>query len=241
MNPGKFVVGTAAILAFCITSAMQAQIAGFGGTGTNWTLNAATNSTDAPSITNNFLFMGPNSGDSVSAYYDTVQYMGNFTASFVFHNAATTDDAGFAFVLQNDAVTAVGTVVNNNLGYVGVTSATGIAFDIDPQGNGPGLGYAPIAIPAGGPNGYIQTGGVNFRGVNPVGVSILYTNDVMFVTVTDLVTSSNFTTNFNANLTTAVGANIRLSWAFSAGGIGGLNVTISNFVFNSVRAERQPY
>jgi uncharacterized repeat protein (TIGR01451 family) len=239
MNPRKFFLGVLFIFAFFLASPVRAQIAGFGNSGLNWTLNEATNSTDAPDITNSVLYMGTNSDDSMSAYYDTVQYIGNFTASFVFRNILPTDDAGFAFVLQNDAVTAVGTVVNNNLGYVGVTEATGIAFDIDPQGNGPGIGYAPIAIPAGGPNGYIQTGAVNFRGVNPIAVNILYTNDVLNVTVTDTVTRATFTTNFVANLATAVGANTAYV-GFSAGGTGSLNITISNFVFNSVQPSGSP-
>ncbi|MGA3179041.1 MAG: hypothetical protein ABSF38_01715 [Verrucomicrobiota bacterium] len=233
MNPGKFVAGAAALLAFCLTSPVEGQIAGFGVNGTNWTLNMATNSQSAPVITNNVLIVGTNADDANTAFYDTPQYIGGFTASFVFKNAAETDDAGIAFVLQNEGVNAVGQVVYNDLGYVGLTSATGIAFDINPAGGGPGLGYAPVTVPGGGPNGYISTGAVNFRGTNAIAVNIVYAGYVTTVTVTDTVTKATFTTNFNADLSAAVGANTAYV-GITGGGTGVLNVSVSNFVFNSV-------
>jgi uncharacterized repeat protein (TIGR01451 family) len=233
MNPGKIVVGIAAILALCLASPARAQITGFGGTGTNWTTNMAANSASALSVTNDILILGTNSGDANSAFYNFPQYIGQFAASFVFQNNAASDQAGFVFVLQNQGPTAVGAVGGNDLGYVGITNATGVAFNINNNGDTPGLGYAPLQVPSGGQGGFIPTGAVDFHSTNAITVNITYTNQLLTVTVRDIVTTNTntFTTNFLQNLETAVGGTTAYV-GFTGGGSGALNVTISNFVFN---------
>src|ERR1039458_852409 len=232
MNPGKLVVGTAAILALCATLPAQAQIAGFGGT--NWTLNSDPMSVDVPVFTNNVLLLGTNAGDATSAFYGVPQYIGSFTASFVFYNAFPNDEAGFVFVLQNEGPNAVGNVGGNFLGFKGMTSATGIAFNVDSTGKTqPGLGYAPTQVPGGGPGGYISTAPVDFHQTNPIAVSLSYASDNLAVTVTDTVTLATFTTNFLENLTAATGGGTTGYVGFTGGGTGILDVSISNFVFNS--------
>ena len=52
-----------------------------------------------------------------SAFYDIPQYIGSFTASFVFQNSTTNDREGFVFAMQNEGTNAVGTVGDNYLGY----------------------------------------------------------------------------------------------------------------------------
>jgi uncharacterized repeat protein (TIGR01451 family) len=231
MNPRKLAVGIAALLAFCLALPARAQIAGFGGTGTNWSLNNDPNSQSVPFITNDVLVLGTNKDAATSAFYVTPQYIGSFTASFTWQNASNTDQAGFVFAMQNDGTNAVGEVGGNYLGFVGMTLATGIAFNID-NGNGtvPGLGYAPTQVPGGGPGGYIATGTVNFHATNPIAVNITYASGVIGVMVTDTVTSATFSTNFIENLPATVAGSTAYV-GFTGGGTEVLNVSISNFVF----------
>lgn len=229
MNPGKFVVGTAALLTLGLAFPARAQINGFGGT--NWTLNTNVNSQSSPTITsNNVLVLGSSANDANSAFYDIPQYIGSFTASFVWVNASSSDQAGFAFVLQNQGTNAVGQVGNNYLGYVGITSATGVAFDVSTNGFTPGLGYAPTQVPSGGTGGFIPTGAVNFHGTDAIAVAISYANSLLGVTVTDTVTGATFTTNLIEGLAGAVGGSTAYV-GFTGGGTASLNISISNFVF----------
>jgi uncharacterized repeat protein (TIGR01451 family) len=231
MNPGKLVVGTAAILAFCLAIPARAQIAGFGATGTNWTLNTNQASQSAPTIANNVLQLVSSASAANSAFYDTPQYIGSFTASFVFQNNAANDGEGFVFAMQNEGTNAVGAVGDNYLGFYGITPAAGIAFDISSQGvAGPGLGYAPTQVPGGGTGGYIPTGTVNFRGTNAIAVSLSYANLQTTVTVRDTVTGATFSTNIFGNLTADAGGSTAYV-GFTGGGTALLGLTISNFVF----------
>jgi uncharacterized repeat protein (TIGR01451 family) len=231
MNPGRFVVGTAALLTLGLAIPARAQIVGFGGTGTNWTLNNDPASQSVPSITNNILLLADSVMTANSAFYDTPQYIGSFTASFVFKNLQANDGEGFVFALQNQGTNAVSAVGGNYLGFYGLSSATGIAFDVSPQGGaGPGLGYAPTQVPGGGPGGYIKTGAVNFRGTNAIAAAISYANGVVTVTVTDTVTQATFSTNFVENLTAAAGGTTAYV-GFTGGGTAVLELEISNFVF----------
>ena len=231
MNPGKLVVGTAAILALGLAIPARAQIAGFGGTGTNWTLNNDPASQSVPTITSNVLQLVNSANAANSAFYDTPQYIGSFTASFVFQNNATNDGEGFVFAMQTEGTNAVGPVGDNYLGFHGIAPATGIAFDISLAGGaGPGLGYAPTQVPGGGPGGYIPTGAVNFRGTNPIAVSLSYASLQTTVTVTDTVTGATFSTNIFGNLTADAGG-VKAYVGFTGGGTALLGLTISNFVF----------
>ena len=229
MNPGKFVVGIAAALAVGLAIPARAQIIGFGGT--NWTLNTNSASSSVPWITNGVLTLGTNAYDANSAFYDIPQYIGSFTASFVWQNNSNIDQAGFCFVLQNEGPNAVGNVGGNYLGYVGMSSATGVAFDINNNGDTPGLGYAPTQVPSGGPGGYIPTGGVNFHATNAILTTISYANEILQVTVTDMITGATFTTNFLENLTAAAGGTTAYV-GFTGGGTGILNISINNFMFS---------
>jgi len=229
MNPGKFVVGLAALLVLGPAIPARAQIAGFGTNGTNWSLNNDPASQSVPFITNNVLLLATNINTANSAFYDTPQNIGSFTASFVFQNLQANDGEGFVFALQNQGTNAVSTVGGNYLGYYGLSEATGIAFDISPRA-GEGLGYAPTQVPSGGPGGYIPTGGVNFRGTNAIAANISYSYGVVTVTVTDMITGSNFTTNFVENLVEDVGGSTAYV-GFTGGGTAILNLEITNFVF----------
>ena len=178
MSPGKIVVGTAALLALSLATPAGAQINGFGGT--NWTLNSDPASQSVPTITSNVLQLATNVNTANSAFYDIPQDIGSFTASFVFQNLQANDAEGLVFALQNQGTNAVSAVGGNYLGFYGLSLATGIAFDISPQGGaGPGLGYAPTQVPGGGPGGYIKTGAVNFRGTDAIAVNISYANGVV--------------------------------------------------------------
>jgi len=225
------VVGTAAILALCLAIPARAQIAGFGGTGVNWTLNNDPASQSIPTVANNVLRLASSVNTDNSAFYDTPQYIGSFTASFVFQNLQGGDGEGFVFAMQNQGTNAVSVVGGNYLGYHGLSLATGLAFDISPQsGAGPGLGYAPTQVPGGGPGGYIHTGAVNFRGTDPIAANVSYANQILSVTVTDLLTQATFTTNFVENLEAAVGGSTAFV-GFTGGGTAVLNLSISSFVF----------
>ena len=65
MNPGKLVVGTAALLTLGLAFPARAQINGFGGT--NWILNNDPASQSVPTIANNILQLANNTNTATSA------------------------------------------------------------------------------------------------------------------------------------------------------------------------------
>jgi uncharacterized repeat protein (TIGR01451 family) len=234
MSPRKPFLQSIAVWIICLGASVQAQIAGFGVTGANWTLNVAQGSGSTPTIQSNVLQLVNSTQSGTSAFFDTPQYIGSFTASFVWQNVQASAGAGFTFCLQNQGVNAVGQVGGNYLGFYQLSQATGVAFNVLSSGSvNPGVGYAPLTVPDGGSIGYTPTGSVNFDASNPILVQLAYTNNVLDITVTDTVTTNTFTTNFAANLSTAVGGTTAFV-GFTGGGVENLQVVISNFVFTPI-------
>ena len=71
---------------------------------------------------------------------------------------------------------------------------------------------------------------MNFRGTNPIAVSLSYANLQTTVTVKDTVTGATFSTNIFGNLTADAGGSTAYV-GFTGGGTALLGLTISNFVF----------
>jgi opacity protein-like surface antigen len=209
----------------------KADIIGLGDNGTGWTLNYGYNSnqpSSQPSINDNVLTIVDGRNSQNSAFYNTKQNISDFTASFVWQNTDSRRPAdGFTFTIQNQGATAVGT--NNRgsgLGYDGISSASGVAFNIY-TGHTVGLNYAPGNV---GTN-YFSTSPVNFASTNPINVLINYADDVLDVSVTDIETEASYSKTFNVNLPNDVGDSMAYvgftggSWSFSS------RQLISNFQF----------
>lgn len=108
---------------------VRAQIVGFGN-GSNFTLNgydqptgqAITNANDPPTISSGILTITTSAaGEGRSAFYNTPQSVAGFTASFIYQDNLTGESPlgvadGFAFVVQNEGLTAVGGS-GSGLGY----------------------------------------------------------------------------------------------------------------------------
>src|SRR5882672_11269824 len=100
------------LVALAATKA-HADIAGFGGNGSGWSLNGHTFFNDpAPATVNNNVLDITDSNrfyEVRSAFYNTTQFIGGFTASFTYQDLTLTNPGdGIVFTLQNQGPTSVG-------------------------------------------------------------------------------------------------------------------------------------
>jgi hypothetical protein len=214
----------------------HAQISGFGGDGTGWTLNYNNNygTFTAPSVTADALNIINGFGTGSSAFYNTPQNISAFTASFVWQNTVASDGLspadGFVFTLQNAGVNALGGA-GSGLGYEGITPASGVAFNLF-QGREVGLGYAPTTI-GDDSYSYQSTGLVNLDSTDPMSVVIHYAGGVLGVSVTDLDTAAVYDTSFNVDLTLDAGGSTAYVGFTGGSGLGQSDQTISDFRYSS--------
>jgi hypothetical protein len=195
--------------------------------GAGWTLQGTT----LPTMNSNSVTL--TSGllnTSRSVFYNAPLYTPAFAASFIYRDVGGGGADGATFCLQNasnGAATLGGG--GGGLGYFGITPSVALAMNI----------YSPntvgIALRTNGtlpsPGGYSPTTPVNIASGNPIHVSLLYTGSVLRVTLTDLNTSSTFTTNYPVNFSAVLGA--ETAYVGFTGGDGGLASTqvVSNYTY----------
>jgi len=200
----------------------------FNTNGIGWQTNGS-----VPNITNNALTLTDGNGsESSSAFYKVAQYVGGtWTASFTYNSHGGGAD-GAAFVLQTTNATALGGG-GGTLGYGGI-AGNSLAFEINLYG---GNNETPgIALATNGNTGiYTAAGAVSTTGTNDIYVTLNWANGVLAVSLTDALTKTNYSTNYNVgSLTSLLGGNVAyVGFSGADGGVSSFQ-TVSNFQFHSV-------
>lgn len=232
----------ACIAGLTIVPGADADILGFtqAGAGPNdYTLNASLPAQGAgvPNITGGILNLTSAANDqATSAWFNTPQSVTNFTATFTydFLGGTTNPADGFAFVLQNSGLTALGGG-GGALGYVGINNSVALGFDVwnnNTAGAVTNSTFSASGYP--GFNNYQPTGTVSLRdAVNTVNFTIAYRDGVFTET---LVQGANtYTRTAFYNVQSRLGSTGFIGFT---GGTGGANVgqAISNFTFTTGNA-----
>jgi hypothetical protein len=230
-------------IAFCVivSQSARADITGFGN-GSGFTLNHNANIT--PSINSGTLELTNISGPSFqasSAFYDTRQSTGSFTAAFTYQ--AIGDADGMTFVIQNDpkGLAALGGY-GSGLGYapepsdqVKIVNSVGLEVNIYNFTGGPGTYLATQGTS--GLGNYLSTNPVNFNTGDPIRFTITY-NAIAHTLKETLVDTDSPTTTYKHTFTGIdIASQVGGSSAYVGftGGVGGITSTqtISNFQFQS--------
>jgi hypothetical protein len=216
----------------------RGDIVGFGD-GSGYTLNSLI--TPAPSINGGTLTLTniDVSNQAASAFYNTRQSTGSFTASFTYQASGVAD--GIAFVIQNDpnGLNALGSL-GSGLGYAAtggnpqsIVNSVGLQVDYYGFTGGPGT-YLGTQGSSGIFN-YLPTNPVNFN--DPVQFTITYDANAQTLSETLVDTLSPTTTYSHTfgglDLAAEVGGGS--AYVGFTGGTGGLasTQTISNFEFQT--------
>lgn len=198
---------TRTLLAIATISAgftANADISGFGGDGTGWTLNYA-KFDGRPAIADNRLRLNDASRYLAnSAFHSTLQDVRAFQTSFWWTCTTTSDGYnpgdGFAFVVQRAGTGALGSD-GNGFGYRGIGNSVALAFNI--MGGDLGQG---IAL---GTNGviseYASTAPVSLRATHQLEVEVRYDGATLAVDVLDLATQQTFTSSYPIDLPAVIG------------------------------------
>ncbi|HLZ07472.1 MAG TPA: chitobiase/beta-hexosaminidase C-terminal domain-containing protein, partial [Chloroflexota bacterium] len=161
-------------------------------------------------------------GEGRAAWVTSKVNVQNFATDFNFQQTAATAD-GFTFAIQN-APAGVWAIGGNGatLGYGGIASSVGVKFDLySNAGEGSdstGI-YTAGAMPT-LPSVDMTGSGVNLHSGDVMHAHLSYDGATLTVTITDTVTSANFTTSAAVNIPTIVGANT--AYVGFTGGTGGL-------------------
>jgi hypothetical protein len=200
--------------------------------GTGWQLNTPG---AVPTIASNVLELTSGTdGQDATAFYSVGQYVGNFTASFIYVGDGGAD--GAAFVLQN---TATGPSIlgggGGGLGYFGITNSIALEINlyifpgIAPGTNGNTYGDGGGLI-------YATTGSVAVNSADPILFNLSYINGNMAVKMTDTTTSATYTTNYQFSPLVPLLGGSDLAFIGFTGADGGTSSvqTISDFEFNAI-------
>jgi hypothetical protein len=217
----------------------RGDIAGFGN-GSGFTLNQ--NSSSPPSINSGTLTL-TNLGvqfQSASAFYDTPQSTGSFTAVFTYQAVGPAD--GMTFVIQNDPAgpAALGGA-GSGLGYAPapgypskIVNSVGLEVNVYNFTGGPGTLLATQGTS--GIFNYLSTLPVNFNSGDPIQFTITYNAAAQTLSETLVDNTASPTTTYNHTFTGIdIASQVQGSSAYVGftGGDGGLTSTqtISNFQF----------
>lgn len=233
-------------IACCVVALQPARgdITGFGD-GSGYTLNHI--SSAPPSISSGTLTL-TNLGvpfQSTSAFYDTPQSTGSFTAVFTYRAVGPAD--GFTFVIQNDPAgpAALGGA-GSGLGYAAapgypskIINSVGLEVNIYDFTGGPGTNLATQG--ASDIFNYLSTKPVNFYTSDPIQFTITYnaTAQTLSETLVDtLLPAINYSHTFT-NIDIASQVHGSTAYVGFTGGDGGLTSTqtISDFRFQSAVPE----
>jgi hypothetical protein len=172
-----------------------------------------------------------NNNEATSAWFNTPQGVTNFTANFTYNFLGGTVNPadGFAFVLQNSGLNALGGG-GGALGYLGIGNSVALAGDVwnaNTAGTVTNTAYSASGYP--GFNNYAPTTPVSLRDtVNPVNFTIAYSNGVFRETLTQ--GTNVFTRNSFYDVGSRVGST---GFVGFTGGTGGANAAqrITNFSY----------
>jgi len=204
----------------------RADITGFGGSGTGWTINgSATVSADVATVTTDSIL------EAGSVFFNAPQNINAFSLTFTYTTSnlggGQTAD-GMTFTLQNQGPTALGGN-GGYLGYSGISPAAGVAFNLLSNGSiTPGTGYAPTSVPY----NYQSVSPVNMY--DPLNVTLTYDGTTLREFLTDTLTSATFSTSYVVNLASAVGGNTAYVGFTGGTGLGAANQAISGFSYTAV-------
>jgi cell wall-associated NlpC family hydrolase len=234
MNPPLVRAVLLATILCCLQS--SADIAGFGGNGSGWTLNSS------PPVAGNIVQITDINSywTARSLFFNEPQFIRKFVATFTWQNSTADSSGGgpygglynpadgFVFTLQNQSLGAIGGL-GSSLGYEGIALATGIAFNIY-DGHRVGIGYAPTSV-GNGSYSYSAVTPVNLLSLNPIDVTLTYDGAILTVRLEDTVTHAIFSTTYTLNLTQGVGGSKAYVGFTGATGAGAADQRISNFKF----------
>jgi len=215
-----------------------------------WTLNGTTGTYYDGEFANGLLVLTDGNNTEISsAFFGIPQYVGSFTASFVYQ--ATGGDFGYlgtgiAFIIQNAAAetSALGesTPFGDALGYYPMTNSAAFEISLNYLTLVPGVVFATNGeTPSyGGGPPFELTGNVGLTNGDPILVQLTWANSNLAVTLTDqTMPSLTFSTNFDLGgpLTSALSgtdlAYIGFSGAEGSSPLLQSIQTVSNFTFTS--------
>jgi hypothetical protein len=213
----------------------------FNTNGAGWGLNQPTNTATVPVfVSNNVVELTDNGGGEASSlFYSAAQYVGSFTASFVYKAGGNLGADGTAFILQNSfaGTNALG-AAGGGLGYNGIGNSIALEFNLY-TGNSENIGITILTNGLTGANGgngnYHATGNVNIGSSDQIAVVVNYANGVFALKLTDLQTLSTFSTNITTGPITPILGSDLAYIGFSGGDGGATSIqTIGNLQFTSV-------
>jgi hypothetical protein len=207
----------------------RAQISGFN-SGTGYTANNAATFTapDTLQLTDNF-------GQANTAYFDTKQSIGAFTASFTYQlvtfpandpNHLSPAD-GVTFTIQNQGLNAVGDG-GGDFGFAGISPGAAVFLNVYNGHTAPSTNLLTSNVNGGHPTSYISTLPVNLLDELPVDVSLAYDGTTLTETLSQ--GSDSFTQDYTTNLVGLIGPKAFIGFTGGSGG-GASTQTVSNFVF----------
>ena len=233
-------------IAFCVIPWQPARgaIIGFG-SGSGYTLNSYGNAT--PSINAGTLTLTSfgNSFQAASAFYNTPQNTGSFTAQFTYRASGSAD--GGAFVIQRDptGVAALGGC-GSGLGYAPDPSdsakiSNSVALEMNFYVGTGGSGTYLSTQGASGQGNYLSTGPVGLGSSDPINVSLTYdaTAHTLSETLTDALSPTTTYSHTFSGINIASQVNNSTAFVGFTAGNGGLSSTqtVSNFQFQSTAPE----
>jgi hypothetical protein len=219
------------------------QPLGFNDNGLNWMVSGSGYSVySSTAITGNVLTLTDGAGgEDRSSFFSDPQYIGAFTASFVYQAGGNKAADGTTFCLQNDPRGA--SALGGGGGALGVGPAPPISPSLEVElnlytGNSEKVGYLLATnglTGSGGGNGnYLAPGAVQINSGDPIDIMVNYANPLMTLSFTDAVAHTTFTTNMNVgDLTQLLGTNAAYVGFTGADGGATSIQTVSNFSFLS--------
>jgi hypothetical protein len=211
-----------------------------------WALNGTTGYYYGPQFDGGVLVLTDGGSSEVSsAFFGVAQYVGSFTASFIYQATGSGfEGSGVAFIVQNAALgtNAIGEIgeLGTALGYY-PTITNSAAFEINILsllGEIPGIALATNGETQNyGGADYASTGSVCFTNGDPILIQLTWANSNLAVTLTDQITPSlTYSTNFDLGQPlTPILQGTDLAYIGFSGADGGTvsEQTVSNFTFTS--------
>ena len=142
-----------------------------------------------------------------SAFYKTAVNVQTFTNDFTFQLANAAAD-GFTFVIQRNALTALGGP-GGGLGYGGIGKSVALKFDIY---NNAGEGNDSTGLYTNGatpilPSVDLSTSGINLASGDLIAVHMTYDGATLTATISDASVNATYTKSWPVNIPSLVGAN----------------------------------
>jgi hypothetical protein len=201
--------------------------------GVGWTGN--NNGTSGPTFTSNTLTLtNGGTGEARSAFFDTTQSIGLFSAAFTYQAWMPGGESladGATFTLQTQGINALGSE-GNGLGVSGITPSAEIEFNL--------FNHYTIGTnfeTDGTTTNYNPTGAVNIASGDLIQVLLTYNGSVLTETLTDLATKDMFNTNYTTDLATVLGSGTAFVGFTGGTGAGTSVQVVGDFVFQNVIPE----